>query len=61
MYILVNSNNIIVGSAKNMPSESTCSKKGQKVYEIPDSEYDPSMINSSLKSFEIIDLVKDGG
>lgn len=58
MYILVNKDNVIVGSAFNKPSESCCSKNMQKVYQIPDNEYDPEMIGSSLVSYEAVERVK---
>lgn len=49
MYILVNAKtNIIVGNALKAVSVTACSKNGQKVYEIDDSEWSPDMIGSEL-------------
>lgn len=59
MYILVNKDNIIVGSAFNKPSEFCCSKNMQRIYEIPDSEYNPDMIGSSLVEFDVVEKIKD--
>jgi len=61
MYILVNEKNVIVGSAVNMPSETCCSKNKQKIYHIPNDEYDPSMIGASLVSYDKVEVVKSGG
>lgn len=50
MYIIVESKtNKIVGTALRAVSVAACSKNGQKVYEIPDSEFSPDMIGSILK------------
>lgn len=56
MYILVNKDNIIVASAVNKPSEHSCSKKGQKVFQLPDAEYSPEMIGSELVSYDSISI-----
>lgn len=53
MYLLVNKDNIIVGSAVNKPSESHCSACGQIVYKIDRKEYTPDMIGKKLIDFEI--------
>lgn len=57
MFILVNSENIIVGSAVNMPSEKCCSKRGQKIYQIPDSEYRPDLIGNQLVSYDSVEVL----
>jgi hypothetical protein len=50
MYIIVEAkSSIIVGTALRKVSVAACSKNGQKVYEIPDSEFSPDMIGSVLK------------
>lgn len=59
MYILVNKDNIIVGSAVNKPSVEQCSKNGQRVFHLPNSEYEPEMIGTELVSYESMDVQKD--
>jgi hypothetical protein len=50
MYILVRAkDNVIVCTATKAVSVEACSKNGQKVFEIPDSEFTPDMIGSVLK------------
>ena len=53
MYILVNREKIIVASSKSKPSEEACSAKGQRIYEVDDSEYDPTMIGKVLEEFDV--------
>ena len=53
MYLLVNKDNIIVGSAINKPSEEQCSKIGQMVYKIERKDYHPTMIGQKLVDFEV--------
>lgn len=53
MYLLVNEDNVIVGSAVNKPSESHCSKCGQIVYKIDRRDYSPEMIGQKLVDFEV--------
>ena len=55
MYILVNKNKIIVGSAVNKPSKESCSAAGYKIYEIDDSEFNIDMIGTELVSFDIVE------
>lgn len=55
MYILVNENNIIVGSCNNLPDEAACSRNGQRIFEVSDSEYTPTMLGSVLEDFDIIE------
>ena len=55
MYLLVNKDNIIVGSAVNKPSDEQCSKAGQFVYEIDRKEYSPEMIGRKLVEFDIFE------
>lgn len=53
MYILVRQkDNIIVGTAVKPVDETDASQKGFRVYEIPDSEFNPSMLGGKLESFE---------
>lgn len=53
MYILVDAKtNTIVGSAAKKVNEESCSKNGQKVYEIPDSEYNHSLIGTKIEDFQ---------
>lgn len=59
MYILVNSDNIIVGSAVNKPSTISCSKRGQKIFQIPDEEFDPSIIGSELVSYDTVEVDRE--
>ena len=59
MYILVNKEDVIVGSAVNKPSEYCCSKNMQRVYEIPNEEYSPELIGSQLISYESVKMVSD--
>jgi len=54
MYILVNKDNIIVGSCNNKPSEESCSANGQRVFEIANSEYTPEILGSSLLKYDIV-------
>lgn len=58
MYILVNKDNVIVGSAFNKPSEACCSKNMQRVFEIPDTEYTPEMIGTKIVSYDTIEPLK---
>lgn len=53
MYLLVNKDNIIVGSAINKPSEEHCSKVGQMVYKIDRKDYSPNMIGEKLVDFDV--------
>lgn len=57
MYILVNENNTIVASSKNKPSEEVASAKRQRIYDVDDNEYDPTMIGQVLESFDIVERV----
>lgn len=59
MYILVNENDVIVGSAMNKPSIVECSKNKQRVFHLPDSEYEPEIIGSKLVSYDSVDIEKD--
>lgn len=53
MYILVDAKtNKIVGCAAKKVNEESCSKNGQKVYEIPDSEYSHDMIGTKIEDFQ---------
>ena len=53
MYLLVNEDDIIVGSAMNKPSEAHCSAVGQRVFEIDRREYSPEMIGQKLVDFQL--------
>lgn len=55
MYILVNSENIIVASAKNKPSEKESSANGHKIYEIESSEFNSEMIGEVLENFDVVE------
>lgn len=57
MYILVNKENIIVASSKGKPSESDCSAKSLRIYDIVDEEFTPLMIGQVLKDFDIVERV----
>jgi len=55
MYILVEAKtNKIVGTASRAVSVQSCSRNGQKVYEIPDDKFNPEMIGSILELDEIL-------
>lgn len=53
MYILVDAKTqIIVGTAIKPISEESCSKNGQRIYEIDNKEFSYSMIGAKLEDFE---------
>lgn len=54
MYILVNKDDVIVGSCNNKPSETSCSKNGYRIFEMDRDEYDPQMIGSPLLKYDIV-------
>lgn len=54
MYLLVDGDNIIVGSVNNRPNEEDCSKNGYRVFEIKDEEYSVDMIGSPLVDYEVV-------
>jgi len=60
MFLLVNQNDIIIGSAMNKPSKSSCSSLGYRIYEIDKSEFFTEMVGTKLVDFEIVEHVKDG-
>lgn len=52
MYIIVrHSDDVIVGSAVRPMDEVEASKRGYKVFEVDDSDFDVGMIGSRLESF----------
>jgi len=57
MYILVNQQNIIIGSAHNKPDESISSANGHRIYEIENTEFSPNMIGEVLEDFDIVERV----
>lgn len=53
MYILVRQkDNVIVGTAVKAIDEASASKSGCKVYELPDEEFDISLMGKKLESYE---------
>lgn len=53
MYILVRqTDNVIVGTAFRPIDEASASKSGCRVYDIPDAEFNESLLGSKLESFE---------
>lgn len=53
MYIIVrHSDDIIIGSAVRPMDEVEASKRGYKVFEVDDADFDVSMIGSKLESFD---------
>lgn len=53
MYIIVRQkDHVIVGTAVNYIDEVSVSASGCKVYELPDEEFDPSLLGKKLESFE---------
>jgi len=57
MYILVNENNIIVGSAVNKPDENSCSKNNQKIFKIKDEEYSVELLGTKLLDYDVIERI----
>lgn len=55
MYILVNKDNIIVGSSNNKICEKSCSQNGYRVFEIEDSEYSVDLIGTVLTDYDVVD------
>jgi hypothetical protein len=55
MYILVNSENIIVASSTNKPSEEDCSEKCLAIYKISKGEFSPLLIGKKLEDFDIVE------
>ena len=54
MYLIVDAKtNKIVGSAAKPVDEKACSRNGQKVYEIDESEYNHSMLGSKIEDFQV--------
>jgi len=54
MYIIVNnSTKKIIGTAAKPMDEEDSSKRGYLIYEIPDSEFSPSMLGATLEGFDV--------
>lgn len=53
MYLIVRAeDNVIVGTAENPVCETTCSRDGYKIFEIPDEEFEESMIGNTIGGYE---------
>jgi hypothetical protein len=52
MFILVDKNNTIVGSATNPIDEADCSKNNLRVFKIPKEEFSYDLIGQKLEDFE---------
>lgn len=57
MYILVNTENIIIASSRGKPDEGASSANGHRIYEIDDSEFNPEQIGEVLEDFDIVERV----
>ena len=55
MYIIVRiEDNLIVGSCHNKVSEIELSKRGRRLYEIDDADFNESIIGQTLTDYEVI-------
>jgi len=55
MYILVNTENIIVASSKNKPDEAVSSAKGLRIYDVDDKDYSPTLVGQVLEDFDVVE------
>lgn len=56
MYIIVRVNdNVIVGTATNAVNIKELSKRGRRVYEIDNSEFNESMLGQKITEYEFIE------
>lgn len=55
MYILVDVNDVIIGTSSGKPCEKHCSRLGYRIFYISPAEFKSDMLGSKLTSYDIVD------